>query len=104
MKILLAGRDDLLREGVRQILEHAARETHVACAEKSVQTVEPSAESTLDLVVLDLDTCGDIVASISELKARFETTPIVGLSRSEDRCQVERALDAGAAGYVLKSS
>jgi DNA-binding NarL/FixJ family response regulator len=64
-----------------------------------------AAHRNIDLVLLDLSlpTCGGIDALLRFRKA-FPATPVVVVSANEDKERIRACLDAGAHGYVTKTS
>lgn len=106
MKVIVADDHALIREGMRHLLE---------AAEKDCQVLEtPGFDGVMDLldahpdvslVLLDLNMPG--MAGVDSLKTVQDKLPSAGLvvvSASEDRTDIRRVLDAGAAGYIPKSS
>lgn len=108
MKILLADDHELFREGVRYILGRLDVGT-LPCLlesedyESSVELLEEQGD--IDLVLLDLDMPGmRHTLGVARLVERCPTVPFVVLSASDNPGDVQGSLDAGAAGFVPKSS
>lgn len=107
MKILQADNQTLFRDGVRYILEQLS--TDVCATLESgdfASTLEQMRKNQdLDLVLLDPRMPGMHGADgLIQLAKQFPGIPIVVLSASENPADIESALDAGAVGYVPKSS
>jgi DNA-binding NarL/FixJ family response regulator len=59
----------------------------------------------LDLVLLDLAlTSSSGVDTLQRFRSRFPDVPVLVLSASEDRERIHACLEAGARGYVAKTS
>jgi DNA-binding NarL/FixJ family response regulator len=107
MRVLTVEDHGLFRQGLKQLLESLEANVEVlesASAESAREVLAREAD-TLDLVLLDLALPG---ARPFELLEEFRrvapAVPLVVLSATEDRYEVERALGLGAQGYLFKSS
>lgn len=69
------------------------------------EALQIAAGRTLDLVLLDLSlpTCTGIEA-LYRFRSAFPTVPILVVSANEDRQRVLECLQAGARGYITKTS
>ncbi len=107
MKVLLADDHVLFREGLRMVLEHLVGEgLSVTEAGDFAQAITVArAEPAFDLALVDLFMPGmDGAAGVQALRKLIPDATIIVLSASEDPRDVARALDAGARGYIAKSS
>ncbi len=104
-RILLADPQRLVREGVRRILEEHPGFTVVGEASDGEEAVRMITELRPDIALLEflMPRLSGISAIRRIQKAETRTRCIV-LSSQESRGNVEDALRAGAAGYVLKSA
>ena len=106
MKILLADDHGLFRDSMSVWLKQLNDELTFGFAE-SYQDVEDllHASQGYDLVMLDLSMPGmQGILSIKQLCAMAGNTPVLIVSADEDGSAIQSAMDAGAAGYVTKSS
>lgn len=105
IRILLADDHNVLRRGLRLLLESQPEFTIVAEAADGRQAVEQAAATKPDVVVLDIAmphlSGTEAAQQITEL---LPSTAIVILSMHSDEAYVLRALKAGAKGYLLKDS
>jgi DNA-binding NarL/FixJ family response regulator len=106
MKILLADDHPLFREGVKQVLDKLDAGTQILDAPDYPELfAQASAHPDLDLALVDLNMPGMPARSgIVEFRQRFPDLPLVVLSASESPRDVEECLNAGALGYIPKSS
>jgi DNA-binding NarL/FixJ family response regulator len=105
MKILLADDHPLFREGVKQVLAQLGEPTIVDAQDYPSLFAQAQIHPDLDLALIDLNMPGmPGHHGILEFRHRFPDVPLVILSASESLQDIEKTLDAGALGYVLKSS
>lgn len=106
MKLLLADDHALFRQAIRHVLAELGPQTQIFEAETLAAALAlGAAEPDLDMVLLDLkmpDSQG--IAAVQAFRDRFPALPIVVLSATEECEDIERVLDAGAMGFVPKSS
>lgn len=104
MRILIIDDHALFRQGLRFLLRDLDADLEIVEAGDCAQATALAGES-FNVVLLDLHMPG--VAGLDALEAvrqAFEASRIVVLSGEEDPRQVRRAIDAGAAGFIPKSS
>jgi len=105
IRILLADDHNMMRAGLRLLLERQPGFSVVAEASDGRQAVEQAEATKPDVVVLDVAMPNlngiEAAARISQMLPR---TAIIILSMHSDEGYVLRALKAGAKGYVLKDS
>ena len=108
MKILLADDHELFRDGVRYILGRLDVENPPCLLESedyacTVRLLDE--QDDIELVLLDLDMPGmRHTLGVARLVERCPTLPFVVLSAAENPGDVQGSLEAGAAGFVPKSS
>ena len=101
MKILVAEDETLIRLDLRAILE---RQGFTVCAEArdGLEAVELARSAQPDIALLDMRMPGlDGIEAARRIYAE-RPLPIVMLTAFRDRKTVERAVDAGVFGYLLK--
>jgi len=106
LKILIVDDHALFREGLCHVL-HALEEQvsilEAANYDRALQHV--SANSDLDLVLLDLNMPGkDGFTALDTFSKKYPAMPVVILSASNQRSDIQRALDRGAMGYIPKDT
>jgi DNA-binding NarL/FixJ family response regulator len=106
MRILLVDDHTLFREGIRLLLQPLAPALEVEEAgscEEALSLLD--SQAAFDLVLMDLGLPGQSgLDGIAWLKTEQPDVPVVALSSSDDRETVLQALDAGAMGFIPKSS
>lgn len=102
-RVLVADDHPIVREGLVQLINQQA--DLICCAQASTQTEVFAAVTAelAELLVLDLRLRdGDGLELIKSLKSQHPELPILVLSQFDEELYAERALRAGALGYVMK--
>lgn len=106
MRILLVDDHTLFREALQHVLREfdgAAVVIEAATAQEAVRLAAHYHD--LDLILLDLALPGlNGLSALPQLRDLRPTAPLVILSATEETSAVRQALEAGAAGYIPKSS
>jgi DNA-binding NarL/FixJ family response regulator len=92
----------LMRRALVALLREARPDWYSEEAEGLEELRLRLGESTPTLVLIDLRLCG--VEGLRQLRATFPLTAFVVLSDQDDRPTILACLEAGAQGYILKSS
>jgi len=107
MKIILADDHALFREGARHLLQQLGEEGIEVLEAATCQEAIAHADrhEDIDLALLDLHMPGVVgVECVVHFQAAHPDVPVVVLSGSESRPNVQAVLDVGALGYIPKSS
>ena len=105
LRVMLADDHDLLRAGLRILLEREARFEVVAEAADGRTAVALALKQRPDIAVLDISMAGlNGIEAARQVRDAAPEVRIVALSMHSDRQFVTEMLKAGAAGYLLKSS
>ena len=104
IKILIVDGHNVVREGLRRILELDDTLEVIGEAKSGVEAISRAVALMPDVVIMDLKMPGmDGITATREIKQRLPRTQVLVLTLyAED--YVEEALDAGASGYLLKDS
>ena len=102
--ILIADSHDIVRAGMRSILEKNPRMRVVAEAEDGRTAIDYARELSPDFVLLDLAMPGLNGIDATHHIAGLDRPKVILLSASSDQELVHAALRAGASGFLLKSS
>lgn len=106
MRILLADDHDLFRAGLAMVLQGLPEAFELIQAASLAAAIECT-ETTdgVDLALLDLHMPAmNGMAGLRDFRKRFPAVPVVIVSASDACADVQEALDAGASGYIHKSS
>lgn len=105
IKILLVDDHPVVRDGYRRLLENSADIKVIAEAGSGEEAYELYAKHGADIVVLDINMPGiGGLETICRLRARDPKVRILVFSMHDNKVMIERAIAAGAAGYLQKSS
>lgn len=104
MRVLIADDHDVVRKGVRSILESRADVTVSGEASNGKEALEKAVELKPDLIVLDVSMpVMDGISAAKEIKKVLPATPILILSMHSGREMVRAAQSAGAQGFITKT-
>lgn len=102
-RLFLVDDHPLVREWLGQLLQAQADFDVVGQAEEPAAAIAAMTAAPPDVAIVDLSLrTGTGLELIKELRAKLPAVQIVVLSMHEELVQVERALRAGASGYVMK--
>jgi DNA-binding NarL/FixJ family response regulator len=106
VKILVVDDHELIREGLRPVLEELAGEVQVLEAHDYARALEiAAAHPDLDLALLDFNLPHVVgFAALVDIQERFPGLPIVMMSGDDDPGVVREALERGALGFIPKTS
>ncbi len=105
IRVLLADDHAVVRAGYQMFLKKSEDIEVIAEAESGEQAVRAYAEHNPDVVVIDLSMPGiGGLEAIRRITARDSDARILVFSMHDDTVFVEQALQAGARGYITKSS
>jgi DNA-binding NarL/FixJ family response regulator len=106
MKILLVDDHVLFREGIALLLRNLVADDSLYQAGTCEEALALVAQDpSIELVLMDINLPGTSgINAISMIRAEFPLIPVVGLSSSDDKQTILDAIDAGAMGFIPKSS
>lgn len=104
-RILLADDHNIVREGLRNLLEQKGRLNVVATAANGTDALEQARRLQPDIAILDITMPGlNGIEVTHRLHCELPDIHIIILSMHSDRQFILESLRAGARGYVLKDS
>ena len=105
MRILIVDDHKVVRDGIRYMLADAPDIEIVAEAESAEAMFEVISELPVDVVLLDIRMPGMTgLAALEKLGEEFPQVKVLMLSMHDQPGYVRRAVELGAAGYLLKSA
>jgi len=105
IRVILADDHDLMRRSLRLLLDGVADLEVIAEADELPTVVHHVQDHRPHVLVLDLNMSGTLsVEAIAGLREGVPETQVVVVSMEENPLFAQRALNAGALGYVLKST
>ena len=102
--IIVVDDHPLFRKGVVQMLSHEADLEVRAEAESSPVALETLRHLPVDLAIVDIGLHGSTngIELTKAIKAEHPQLPVLVLSMHDESLYAERALRAGASGYLMK--
>ncbi|MGC4032418.1 MAG: response regulator transcription factor [Tepidisphaeraceae bacterium] len=102
-RIVLVDDHPVLREGLARMLDDQVDFAVVGQAESAPDALRVCRAQAPDLVVLDLSLGGtDGLELAKQLRELYPDLPVLVLSQHDETLYAERAIRAGAMGYVMK--
>lgn len=103
VRIALADDQDLVREGIKALLALSGRIQVVLEARDGDELLAALAGAPVDVVVMDIRMPGrDGLTALAELRRRGDPVPVLMLTTFDDNALFDRALAAGAQGFLRK--
>ena len=102
-KILIVDDHPIVRQGLAELINHEKDVVVSGQAEDAFQAMKIIRSDMPDMVIVDIslaDTSG--LELIKDLKVQYPELPILTLSMHDETLYAERALRAGAKGYIMK--
>jgi DNA-binding NarL/FixJ family response regulator len=105
IKVLLVDDHTVLRDGLRFLLEAAGDIQIIDTAANGQEAVEKVTRNCPDVVMMDISMpVMNGIEATKQICGVCENTKVVILSMYHTSDYIQRALEAGAAGYLLKDS
>lgn len=102
-RIFIVDDHAMFREGLRYLIDREPDLTVCGDAADADEALRNIDELKPDLVIADISLCGTTgIDLIKAIKSKYEDLPVLVVSMHEESLYAERALRAGAAGYVMK--
>ena len=104
LRILIADDHELVRRGARGVLHSRRSWRVVGEAANGQEAVEKAIDLKPDITLVDISMPElDGIEVVRQIRQAVPTTKVLVLTMHESDRMVQRALDAGAQGYILKS-
>ncbi|HUW51570.1 MAG TPA: response regulator transcription factor [Sulfuricella sp.] len=102
-RVLIVDDHPLVRHGMAQLINQEA-DLHICCeAGNAEEAMEATCNCTHDLAIVDISMEGiSGIELVKALKAKNGNLPVLVISMHDESLYAERALRAGAKGYVMK--
>jgi len=103
-KILIVDDHPIVRQGLTELIEHEKDLEVCGQAENAHQAIQVLKELKPDMAIVDIslkETSG--LELIKDIKAQYPNLLVLALSMHDESLYAERALRAGAKGYIMKA-
>ena len=105
IKLIIADDHQMMREGLKVMLENEEDLQVIAEAERGIETIRKTKELNPDVVIMDVAMPEfNGIEATRTLRIEVPNTKVIGLSMHSDRQFVIEMLRAGASGFVLKQA
>ena len=105
IRVLLAEDHSLVRQGIRALLERIEDVIVVAEVGDGLDAVRVAREERADIVLMDIKMPGlNGLDALMRLRREYPSVRVIVLSMFGGEEYFQKALDAGAAGYLLKGA
>ncbi len=102
-RVFIVDDHTMFREGLRQLIDREPGLTVCGDAADAVEALPAIRETNPDVVLVDISLAGASgIDLIKDIKGEFEDLPVLVVSMHDESLYAERALRAGAMGYVMK--
>jgi DNA-binding NarL/FixJ family response regulator len=103
-KVIIVDDHPIVRQGLAELINHEQDLTVCGYAEDAHEALGIIKKTGPDMVIVDIslkETSG--MELIKDIKAQYPNLPVLALSMHDESLYAERALRAGAKGYVMKA-
>jgi DNA-binding NarL/FixJ family response regulator len=105
INILLVDDHDIVRDGIRMLLEDEVGFKIAAEAENGKGAIKACKEHDIDLIVMDISMPKmNGIEATREIKESFPEIKVLALTMMDEDQHIRQMIEAGASGYILKSS
>jgi DNA-binding NarL/FixJ family response regulator len=105
IKMLLVDDHEIVRDGLKTLIESQHGMDIVAEAENGEQALEICRNQDVDLIVMDVNMPEmDGIQSTKEIKEEFPDIKILALTMSDNDVHIRKMIESGASGYILKNA
>lgn len=106
IRVLMVDDHALFRDGMRYVLQQLADDVEILDTGDLEEGFRMAAANPdIDLALLDLNMPGsEGIASVAAFHQSHPTIPLVVVSGSDDRDDIERVMEVGAMGFISKMS
>ncbi len=102
-KVFVVDDHPIVRQGLAQLINRESDLAVCGEAEEAASALQAIAGDKPDLLVIDISLNGpDGLELLKNLRLRYPTLPVLMLSMHDESIYAERALRAGANGYIMK--
>lgn len=105
IEILLVDDHEIVRDGIKSLLEDEVGFKITAEAENGKEAIEECANRDIDLVVMDISMPEmNGIEATEKIKERFPEIKVLALTMMDEDEHIRNMIEAGASGYIMKSS
>ncbi|NGP87685.1 response regulator transcription factor [Fodinibius halophilus] len=105
INILLVDDHDIVRDGIRLLLEDEIGFNIIAEAENGQEAIQACEDYDIQFVIMDINMPKmDGIEATHKIKEQYPDIKILALTMMDEDEHIRNMIEAGASGYILKSS
>lgn len=105
VNILLVDDHDIVRDGIKMLLEDEVGFNIAAEAENGSEAIKACKNHDIDLVIMDINMPEmNGITATEKIMEEFSDIKILALTMMDEDQHIRQMIEAGASGYILKSS
>lgn len=105
IQILLADDHEIVRDGLKTVLQHQHGLRVAAEASDGKEACRACKETSIDLVIMDINMpVQDGISATQEILSEFPEIRVLALTMSDEDLHIRKMIQAGASGYITKES
>ena len=102
--LLIVDDHEIVRAGIKRLFEHTPNLNIVADLGSGEEAYQFLQKNTVDLIIMDVSMPGKGgIETTNQIKKRYPKIKILMLSMHDNTMIIEKAMKAGADGYILKN-
>lgn len=102
--LLIVDDHEIVRSGIKRLVENNAKLNIVADLASGEEAYHFLQKNTVDLVIMDISMPGKGgIETTNQIKKRFPKIKVLMLSMHDNSMIIDKAMKAGANGYILKN-
>ncbi len=104
IKVIICDDHQILVQGLKSLLKDAEEVEVIAVANNGQELLETLKAKKPDIILLDVDMpVMDGYETLKQLKPKYHDIKVISLTIHIDKVIIQRMMDAGASGYLLKN-
>ena len=104
IKVIICDDHQILVQGLKSLLKDSDDLEVIAVANNGQELLETVITKKPDIVLLDIDMpVMDGYETLKQLKSKYHDIKVISLTIHIDKVVIQRMMDAGASGYLLKN-
>ena len=102
--LLIVDDHEIVRSGIKRLVENNAKLNILADLGSGEEAYHFLQKNTVDLVIMDISMPGKGgIETTNQIKKRFPKIKVLMLSMHDNSMIIDKAMKAGANGYILKN-
>lgn len=105
INILLVDDHDIVRDGIKMLLEDEIGFNIIAEAENGTKALQACEKHDINLIIMDINMPKmNGIEATEQIKESYPDVKVLALTMMDEDQHIRQMIEAGASGYILKSS